>query len=456
MLQRTIGLLMLLTSFVACEKFLEVEPPPTAMVTENVFRDSVTATAAMAGIYERLMESQSNVFNGSGVLLSGLSTDELLVTSTDVLFREFYFHSLPSSHTLVKNYWQELYQLIYQCNAQIEGLAEGTANNISWAKTLTGEAKFLRALAYSELQPKFGSVPMALTTDYRVNKSLPRADSATLYTQVVADLREAAQLLSQNYYSASGLRSRPNRSAAFALLSRVYLYQGDWQETANVADEVLNQGALYELAPAPGEVFLHGSRESIWHLPAVVPGYNTGIASTFLQLSGVPTYATLQPSLVAGFESGDLRREAWIHTHTYEGTTYHQPYKYRYAERSQGTEHLVLLRLEEVLLNRAEARLHLGDIPGALGDLNAVRNRAGLAAISDTDPSSIEAALLQERRMEFMAENGLRFKDLQRTGLFDATMSALKPNDWKSTAVRFPIPDIEIKNNPAITQNPGY
>ena len=69
MLRRTIGLLTLLTSFVACNKFLEVETPPTALVTEKVFRDSVTATSAMAGIYERMMESQLNAFNSSGVLL---------------------------------------------------------------------------------------------------------------------------------------------------------------------------------------------------------------------------------------------------------------------------------------------------------------------------------------------------------------------------------------------------
>ena len=118
-------------------------------------------------------------------------------------------------------------------------------------------------------------------------------------------------------------------------------------------------------------------------------------------------------------------------------------------------EYDMALRLGEVYLIRAEARLSLGDLAGAAADLNVVRSRANLPAVTATDSAGLMTALRHERQVELMVEWGLRWLDLKRMGIADAVLGAEKPT-WVSTAVLWPIPATELVNNPALVQNKGY
>ncbi len=76
-----------------------------------------------------------------------------------------------------------------------------------------------------------GDVPLVLTTDYENNSKLPRTSVSAVYQQMITDLKESYTLLNDNYVDATGTevtneRVRPNKSAAAALLARVYLYTG--------------------------------------------------------------------------------------------------------------------------------------------------------------------------------------------------------------------------------------
>ncbi len=64
----------------------------------------------------------------------------------------------------------------------------------------------------------------------------------------------------------------------------------------------------------------------------------------------------------------------------------------------------MVLRVSEQYLIRAEARLSLGNVSGALHDLNAIRNRAGLDDIVSNDDEAIFNSILHERRVELLSE----------------------------------------------------
>ena len=113
------------------------------------------------------------------------------------------------------------------------------------------------------------------------------------------------------------------------------------------------------------------------------------------------------------------------------------------------------LGLGEQYLIRAEARAQQDNVSGAQEDLNIIRNRAGLLKTTSSDKVSILLAIEQERSKELFAEWGHRWFDLKRTRRTNVILGAIK-SSWKSTDLVYPIPLVEITNNPFLTQNPGY
>ena len=123
----------------------------------------------------------------------------------------------------------------------------------------------------------------------------------------------------------------------------------------------------------------------------------------------------------------------------------------------------MVLRLAEQYLIRAEAEVNgAGNgLGGAISDINAIRNRAGLPATTASTPAQVMAAIMQERRIEFFAEWGHRWLDLKRTGRVDSVMTIATPlknagTKWQSFQQLYPIPANERAFDPNLTQNPGY
>jgi hypothetical protein len=140
------------------------------------------------------------------------------------------------------------------------------------------------------------------------------------------------------------------------------------------------------------------------------------------------------------------------------------------------------------LLNQAEAQARLGKQAEALALLNAVRNRSvttvadQYTAASFPTQNSLIQAILNERRIEFVAE-GFRWDDIHRLILdpnftsggiprkFSAAQAVIAnykcgtpvtvtgsvaPIPYTDPRFLWPIPSVEIANNPNIAQNPGY
>jgi hypothetical protein len=249
------------------------------------------------------------------------------------------------------------------------------------------------------------------------------------------------------------LRTSPNRSAAEALLARVYLYQGEWAKADSAASAVINN-TLYQLEPNLDSVFLPGSRETIWQLEPAYDGQATAEGASFIPAASfLPPQYPLTQTLINSYETGDLRLAQWTATMG-SGAVYPNKYK-QAAYDSLNPEDNVVLRLAETYLIRAEARAKEGNLTGAEDDLNLVRYRSGLNAISTTSAAELLIAIQHERQIELAAEWGHRWLDLKRTGQANAVLGPEKTN-WKPTAVIYPIPAGELTRNLNLTQNNGY
>jgi hypothetical protein len=455
-----------------CKKFVQIDPPATQLVTASVFDNNNAATAAQVAIYTAMVTNLESV---NMATQTGLLCDELTTYNRDATYLQYYRNAMIATNN--PGPWLDVYNYIYQANAILTAV-QGTASlNPSVARQLLGESKFIRAFWFFYLTNLYGDIPLVVSPDYTKNQSIARTSKSLVYQQIIADLIDAKILMNTNYIDVSDTtvttsdRTRPNKWAAAALLSRVYLYTGDNASAETEADSLIGN-ALYSLNPDPNSVFLVNSSEAIWQLDIPEPSnYNTPDGEYFI-LTAEPgssvSCCAIAPQLLSSFEAGDLRRVDWIDSFSTADSppiTYYFPYKYKVnAGGPPVTEDIMVLRLAEQYLIRAEARTNQADLSGGASDLNVIRNRAGLANISDSVAASQAAllsAILHERKVEFFTEWGHRWLDLVRTGSADSVMSVVTPSKggtWSTDGhqLLYPIPAKDRARDVNLSQNPGY
>lgn len=440
----------------ACD-FTEVDLPPSQLVSDDVFNDKATANAAMANIYAGMRDRGMLTGTAAGLsFLLGNYTDELVFYgSPQNGAASFYNNALVQSNSDVRQLWNDTYSQIYMANAVIEGVTASQSLSEIDKQLLTGEALFARAVLHLYLTGLFADVPYVTTTDYRQNTHIGKSLSAQVYAYVIQDLEQASGMLPTEYSSTD--RTRPNKFAAYALLSRASLYNGDWNAAADYASAVINNNALYTDDIPIEDTFLIDSPSTIWQLSPSSNGGNTREAVTFIFESGPPPLSALSLGLITEFEPGDLRREYWTREISDGTTSWYHPYKYRQnSNTGSSMEFSVVLRLAEMYLIRAEARVRLGELVAGAEDLNRIRNRAGLTNSPAASQEDLLQAILSERRLEFFSEFGHRFFDLRRLGVINGTLSVVK-SGWESYEEYFPLPEAELSLNPnMLPQNPGY
>lgn len=445
--------------FASCENFVDINSPVTSLTGDTVFDSDETANAAMVGEYIKMMQVPTTLVHGfrSVSWFMGLAADELENYSPDRNQFEFYDNNLLVSNIYIKSRWDELYNYIYTANFMLEGLAAATDISDEVAQQLEGEARFMRAWCYFYLVNLHAGVPLIVSTDFNINKSIGRSSESEVYDLMMADLAAAGNLLGEAYVSSEG-RVRPNKYTVTALLARVFLYQAQWVNAEAKATEVIESG-LYHLEANLNDVFLVASEEAIWQLQSIRDYYCTFDGAYFI-LTGPPPRVALRNDFVADFQKDDLRFTNWVSSIVVGSQTYYFPFKYKVrllpTAQSTKTEHLTVFRLSELYLIRAEARAQQSKISDALSDLNRIRNRAGLSDLETTSAVALLDSIMQERRFELFTEFGHRWFDLKRTQRADAVLGALK-SGWNATDVLLPLPEEEISRNPNLgPQNPGY
>jgi hypothetical protein len=452
--------IFLILLFCSCKKFIEIRPAPNLLESSLVFSTNSTALSAASGVYTQLRGLSLLATNGGLSVYTGLSADELFNTSAGTVPDQFFQNALlPNNNSANDNFWIYSYRIIYQSNAIISGLANAVAVTDSVKKQLTGEMKFVRAFCYFLLVNLYGDVPLITSVDYATNAVASRSAVTLVYQQIINDLLDAQGLLKTAYISAG--KARPNKWSATALLARVYLFQKNWNNAVAQASSIINAGT-YSLLPSANiaNTFLANSAETIWEIASDNANTIEGAAFIPSSASVKPVYA-LTPFLLTAFEAGDLRKTNWLRSNTINtpapSVTYYYPFKYK--ERSVTTpvkEYVIVFRLAELYLIRAEARLMTNDINGAKADLNSIRTRAGLAVATANDIPSLLLLIEHERQVELFAEWGHRWFDLKRTNRIDAVLGIAKGTNWQPTDALYPVPQAQLDANVYLVQNPGY
>lgn len=475
------GILLILASpFSGCKKFVTIDPPPTSISEENVYKDDATATGVVTQLYG-LMSSDGYGFSGNQLgrthLAAGLLSDELTLFSTsDNDLLPFYTNTI-APELANPGPWNEIWSFIYTTNSVIEGVSGNSSLTPVVSKQLLGEAKFLRAYYNFYLVNFYGKIPLVISTDAKKNALLPRASIDDVYAQIIKDLVDAEALLSTNYLSAdlktvSVDKVRPTKWAAAALLARAYLYKKDYANAYAQSNLVIGSNA-FQLSSL-NSTFLKNSQEAIWQLQPVGINQQANTPEGFLFIlpatgPDVNNYKVyMSNGLANSFEVGDQRKTDWVGKVIVGADTYYFPYKYKSDQIQNAviTEYEMMLRLGEQYLIRAEAQANGAGagINGAISDLNLIRQRAGLPDYAGAiNKDAIMAALLHERQVELFTEWGHRWFDLKRwpgTTLRDimTPTATLKGGTWDPSNFQalLPIQRLEILHDPNLDQNPGY
>jgi hypothetical protein len=375
------------------------------------------------------------------------------------------FSTIPSNGILSQN-WKDAYVAIQRANVVLNRIPAISYNNDSIKTARIGAMKFIRALVYFNLVRSYGDVPLVTkeTTDPNTYFGQGRTSKDAVYKQIVTDLQEAITQLPAKADKMGGAR----KTAAQALLGKVYLTMGNYTDAATVLNDVVTSGQ-HSLLPTTDKVFAITNENNAEIIFSVqyASGVNGNTEGSGLQqqfspsgfISGAKGHNLPNLSLYKLYSNVDTRKGVYVDT-TQTGVPYCKKYAVNAANPIDGGSDFVVLRYADVLLMLSEASNENGNTSNALLYLNMIRTRAGLAAFEYTDKAQLSAEVALERQLELVGE-GHRWYDLLRKG------NAVKEmNDWFTSqsinvqidnhSLLMPVPQDQINTDPSIKQNDGY
>lgn len=478
----------------SCKDFL-VEDPIMDQSTELTLSDFNGLNKAVGGAYGPLCDIS---WYGADMVLnseirSGNAMNPIVSDFTSGRMTVPYNMTYNSSST--EALWSTAYYVISAVNNVLDKVAgkeeEFTSGTVSLedVKNVEGEAFALRALAHFDLLRTYartdGKTAQELGVPVITTPQLPtdqpkRATVAETFAQIISDFKTAESLMSDSYVR-SGVTDKHavlTKLAVQALLSRVYLYNKEYQLAADYATKVIDSKKfkLWTVAEYPsvwgkdvaadgGEVIfeVYGKQandyDAYWEGPSHMTnplGYGDCAATA---------------DVVALFEAGDVRGTTGIRgkddgkvmfcTDKDEKSN-GQFWTMKYYGKGDGNvtstpdfSNTIVIRLSEVYLNRAEAIANGASVSGvtAIDDVNAVRKNRGVAVLAAGSTDTV----LAERRRELNFEGHYWF-DLARTGgsviYKDAKVTRTILPDSKFWAM--PISKAQTDLNSNLVQNPGY
>lgn len=421
----------------------------------------------------------------------------------------------------VENVYKNNHEGIRNCNFVITKLPGAVTVPADLKNRYIAEAKFLRAFFYFELVKTYGDD--VINNSFDANDAtlfLPRSPAKDIYNVIIADLKDAANVLPERGSYGGADIGRATKGAALALLAKAYLFNEDYANAEGTASQII-ASTKYSLDQPFSKIFepanING-RESIFEVSYInavgfgngpILGVITGAAVVDGGWGWFGITSDLENAYVS--EGDNVRRKATIlkvgetvdnetparifPAHTVSGKPAHTSFRYHrkfYVPLSQrvGTPwptNNIKIRYAEVLLIHAEASAFNNKDAQALTSLNLVRQRVGLSDKTGLTGDALKAAIWNERRLELAGEGTYRWDDIRRIKINGKKLiaSLLGPNGTfvqYNTTVNtdpvekaghreainkgffykegvhelWPIPANVLNANSAITQNPGY
>lgn len=315
--------------------------------------------------------------------------------------------------------WEDYYHKILMCNIIIKEIneLEDIEKNSNEKYLLEGECHFMRANSYFNLVNLYGEIYESFEQSKEakgipINKEIGVADilydRSTLrqnYDLIEQDLKKSIEIF-KNHEREINTIFRPNIDAAYILLSRIYLYQKEYQKVISTVNQMLDQTSfsIFDLAFWKEKYFLTKSNTgTVFSFDAM--NYPTSFSN-----AGARFIFRASEDLMNLFSTNDIRKEAFF---TFSNS-YNYPSK---CEKSQRSIKGKNLRIEEAYLNRAEAYAELGKIEEAIKDINEIRKNKikGDYQVSATNKEEAINLVRTERRIELSFELH-RWYDLRRYG----------------------------------------
>jgi hypothetical protein len=490
--------------------------PYNQVATQQAFTSQQLVQFDINGMYQGLRASGS-YFVGTWNIVPDVLADNLVLNQQgrQSLKTPYYNYTYSSNSTY--GLFTGGYTIIRRANAILENI--GTLPAGTFKNDATGQAMALRAMVYFDMSRVYSKTYLnASATDFTLPyvttsaaTNLPGSEPLQgFYAKVIADLVAAEALINTK---STNTNIFLNKEAVAGLLSRVYLYKGDYANCILEANKALGNAtgpALSSILPSLANF------NAIWIDDAAGdPGVLFKVKNTSLDNLNTPgvnyyqfltrpaTIPPAAPSTQNGYKSeylpdftfygmfaaNDVRKSSYFQTNYFNGTLYNNIIKY--AGRNGPPELGIgvvnpnankispagvvdgkVLRTAEVLLNRMEAEYRSGAIAAAVADLVLLKtNRyTGYDPTADNALAGVPllTEILKQRRLE-LAFEGDRFFDLKRLNLpvqrdavhgekadgtgIPPTIATLAAGDFK---FQLPYPQTEITVNPAIKQNPGY
>lgn len=148
--------------------------------------------------------------------------------------------AFSSNSSGVQNHWQYLYELVHRANTVIRNVA-GMPISQETIDRVTGEARFLRAMAYFRMLNCWGGVPYYDETcdinEEFAHLDAPRCTADELRGHILDDLTDAIRELPVSWDAAD--LGRATKGAAYALRGKVYLFNRQWDEAVADFEEIV-------------------------------------------------------------------------------------------------------------------------------------------------------------------------------------------------------------------------
>ena len=492
-----------------CSKQLETSPRQAidangALGSRDAINASITSIYASlkgTGIYGRDLIALPEALADNGFATN--KSGRLLPEAQNVLNAHF--------TTAV---WSTGYAAINQINNTIDAISAGSfaASDVNaWL----GQLYFLRGLYYFDLARVYAYIPGAVvvlqdrgciplilkgigTSADALAFKPSRAAADAVYAQVITDLAAANTRLS---FPGLGV-GLANKAAAQGMLSRVNLYIKNYTDAKRWADSVITLAGS-KLTGTSSYVAnwrsaTHGETlfQVVYATNGENIGVNTSLQTSFTTLSSlgnqavtggfgdlVPTISLLNElgitltggnttsvfalnHTIAG-RSSDVRNLLYEPGTSGRGPIKTECTKYFGKNGFINLDNVVVLRIAEAYLNRAEAQATTGspvfNVANALADLKMIKNNRYVgytgSSIETTDnsmaPDALYEEILRQRRIEFAFE-GHRFFDLKRLG-----RDLVKGPHYNNVAftdqrILPAIPQGDVDGNPNLKQNFGY
>ncbi|WP_456311819.1 RagB/SusD family nutrient uptake outer membrane protein [Pseudomonas shirazensis] len=480
-----VSLFFLLLSLQSCSDFLEQEPGTQTSIDE-LLQNKTGVLQALTGLYSEL---EANIrperfavyadLQGGNIKFAPTASGSLKgQISTPSNIEQLYSFEDVALTSNFQTFYDSSYDLINQANLILEytpALTDATdaeKNQIkAEALAIRAYAHFLLSLVYSQ-DYKYTADASHLgivysTESIKAGIQYPaRKTAAETYSLIITDLQTAIANYSENSLLKGAAYSFFNQKNTKALLARVYLQKGDWENAYETANDVItNSGvsltskenlvAEWEKPDLPiSEILLEFS----------IRKDNEGnVSSSMSQVFGYSTDINFQKytasnDLVNLYESTDLRKQLFLVKPLFtlvEGVQTNV--NFNFTKKYQDNAGYVAFRLSEMYLIRAEAALETNRSDLAMADINTIRARANATLLTET--TGLKENIFLERRKELCFEGFLFFdiarnhKDVSRN---DGCLANICSLTYPSLKYVLPIPTYNTNLNPNLQQNESY